>query len=223
MDRHPDRVAVAGLAAPEQLQPDARADPAGPGRHPGLHGVRGEGPLAPEPQVHGGHRRRDRRALPGPLDAQPARRARAHAPAHGARRGDGHLGEPRPAGVAALVRPLRGQPAPGLAGGRLGSHRLGDLDDLEAERVDDRGVELLAGAAAQLGQRVFDRVRGAVDAVGHHRVEGVADGDDAGAERDVLAGEAVGVAGAVPALVAGAHDAPRPAAARAPRPGSARR
>ncbi len=46
----------------------------------------------------------------------------------------------------------------------------------------------------------------AVRAVLGHRVEGVADGDDPRAERDRLAAEAVGVAAAVPALVAGAHD-----------------
>ena len=46
----------------------------------------------------------------------------------------------------------------------------------------------------------------AVRAVLGHRVERVADGDDARAERDRLAAEAVGVAAAVPALVARAHD-----------------
>ncbi len=44
----------------------------------------------------------------------------------------------------------------------------------------------------------------AVGAVLRHRVVGVADGDDPRAERDLLAGERVGVARAVPALVAGA-------------------
>ena len=54
----------------------------------------------------------------------------------------------------------------------------------------------------------------AVGAVGGHRVEGVARrATIARAERDLLAGEAVRVAGAVPALVAGAHE-PRDAAER---------
>ncbi len=52
------------------------------------------------------------------------------------------------------------------------------------------------------------RHRRAVGAVGRHRVVGVAGEEDAGAERDRLAGEAVGVAAAVPALVGGADDRP---------------
>ena len=50
------------------------------------------------------------------------------------------------------------------------------------------------------------RHRALVGAVGDHGVVGVADGHDAGAERDVLARQPVGVALAVPALVAGAHE-----------------
>ena len=45
----------------------------------------------------------------------------------------------------------------------------------------------------------------AIGPVGGHRVPGVAAEDDAGAEGDVLAGQAVGVAEAVPALVGVAH------------------
>ena len=55
-------------------------------------------------------------------------------------------------------------------------------------------MRVLAGSAAAIGP------------VGRHRVEGVAGADDPGLDRDRLAGEAVGVAGAVPALVAGADD-----------------
>ena len=50
------------------------------------------------------------------------------------------------------------------------------------------------------------RHRRAPRAVREHRVEGVADRDDARAERDVLAGQAVGVPAAVEALAAGAHE-----------------
>ena len=58
----------------------------------------------------------------------------------------------------------------------------------------------------QLRLGVLARHARAVRPVGHHRVERVADGDDPRAERDRLAGEPVGVAAAVPALVAGAHE-----------------
>ena len=71
---------------------------------------------------------------------------------------------------------------------------------------DDRGVELRPGAAPELGQRVGALHRAPVRAVGGHRVPGVADRDHARAERDRVAGEAVGVAAAVEALVARAHE-----------------
>src|SRR4051794_6710151 len=46
----------------------------------------------------------------------------------------------------------------------------------------------------------------AIRAVGRHRVVRVADEDDPRLERDLLARDAVGIAAAVPALVAVAHD-----------------
>src|SRR5207245_1996301 len=45
-----------------------------------------------------------------------------------------------------------------------------------------------------------------IRSVGRHRVEGVADEDDPRLERDLVAGDPVRVARAVPALVAMAHD-----------------
>src|SRR6185312_14093828 len=63
-----------------------------------------------------------------------------------------------------------------------------------------------AGAALELGERLVGRLGPRVWAVGDHGVEGVADRDDAGAERDVGAGEAVGVAAAVEGLVRGADE-----------------
>jgi hypothetical protein len=75
------------------------------------------------------------------------------------------------------------------------------------ERGDDARVELRAGAAHELGDRVIVRHGRAVRAVRGHRVVGVAGEDDAAAERDLLAGEPVGVAGAVEALVLVADDA----------------
>ncbi len=74
------------------------------------------------------------------------------------------------------------------------------------ERIHDDRVELAAGAALQLGQRVVERERAPVGPRAGHRLQRVAGGDDPRAERDLVAGEAVGVALAVPALVAGAHE-----------------
>ena len=79
------------------------------------------------------------------------------------------------------------------------------LDDAR-EDLDDLRVELRAALAEQLGQRDLVRQRLAVGAVGTHRVPGVAAGDDPRLERDLLAGEAVRVAAAVPALVVRADD-----------------
>ena len=86
-----------------------------------------------------------------------------------------------------------------------------------AERRDERGVELAARAAAQLVERLLLAEHGAVGARLAHRAEGVADGDDPRAERDLVAGQPVRVAAAVPALVARAHERGDRRAARAPR------
>src|SRR3990172_949351 len=69
------------------------------------------------------------------------------------------------------------------------------------ESVHDPAIKLLAGAAVQLLERLLQGDDALVGAVGGHRVEGVADEDDARAERDLVAGEAVGVAAAVVVLV----------------------
>ena len=83
------------------------------------------------------------------------------------------------------------------------------------EGVDDSGRELGAGVAAQLGKRVGLRHRGLVAAIAGHRRVRVADEHDLGAERDLVAGELVGIAGAVPALVARANQSWRRRRARA--------
>src|SRR5215210_1620103 len=66
-----------------------------------------------------------------------------------------------------------------------------------AESVDDHRVELRSRAPAQLldGLGVADAL--AVGALAGHRVEGVADRHNAGAERNLVAAEAVRVAAAV--------------------------
>ena len=95
-----------------------------------------------------------------------------------------------------------------------------------AECADDVRVELAPGLRAQDVYRLAVRARSAVRPRGGDRVECVGDGDDASAERDLLAAQSVGVAAAVEALVVVAdyrsssrHRAPRPC--RRPRPGAA--
>src|SRR6202020_1900555 len=57
-----------------------------------------------------------------------------------------------------------------------------------------------------LSPRDLMRERTTVCAVGAHRVPAVAAGDDPRFERDLLAGETVGIAPAVPALVVRSYD-----------------
>lgn len=95
--------------------------------------------------------------------------------------------------------------APASSRGRGGLVLLASLK-CGREGLHDVGVELRPGAPPELGECVGGTHGAAVRAIGCHRVVGVADGDDPRAEWDVLAGELIGVAAAVPALVARAHD-----------------
>jgi hypothetical protein len=74
------------------------------------------------------------------------------------------------------------------------------------ERVDDLGRELGAGPGADLGKSLLVDQRGAVQALGRHRVPRLGQSGDCGLERDLLAGDAVRVALAAPALVVVADD-----------------
>src|SRR3954453_537972 len=94
-----------------------------------------------------------------------------------------------------LDRPV-GQPDNAIA--RDARPALG-ADDLE-ERVCALRVELRARAALDLGHGVGHRQGASIDPVLGHRMEGVADADDARAERDLVGLEALGIARAVPAL-----------------------
>src|ERR1019366_5130000 len=71
-----------------------------------------------------------------------------------------------------------------------------------AERVDDCRVEVRAGLGLEPLEGLVDGDRGPVDAVGGHRVVGVADGDDARADGDLGALESVRVALSVESFVA---------------------
>ena len=66
---------------------------------------------------------------------------------------------------------------------------------------DDTAVKLRSGVLLELCDRGLARDRVVIGAVARHRVERVADRDDPRSERDRLAGEAVGIPGAVDALV----------------------
>ena len=72
---------------------------------------------------------------------------------------------------------------------------------MRLERSDDAGIELVTCHPPELGDRLVWVRGGAVAAIGDHRVVRVRDEDDAGAQRDVLPGEAQRIAGAVPVLV----------------------
>src|SRR5207248_297129 len=69
-------------------------------------------------------------------------------------------------------------------------------------------VELAAGALREPAHGLAVAEAVPIRPVGRHRVVRIANEDDPRLERDVLAGEAVGVARAVPTLVAVADDRP---------------
>src|SRR6185312_9714813 len=74
-------------------------------------------------------------------------------------------------------------------------------DAARNEKLDEIRVELGTGLAAQDLFAFVHRDRLLVRAIGGHRVVCVAEADDAGEQRDVLALELVGIARAIPALV----------------------
>src|SRR3954452_4546697 len=100
-------------------------------------------------------------------------------------------------------------------GARFRSRR--PLHDRE-ELLDERGIEVRAAAALDLGKRLGDRPRALVGALRDQRVEHVADGCDPPHQRDLLAGEPVRIAAPVPALVVGQRDRLRHLDQRRPRP-----
>ena len=71
---------------------------------------------------------------------------------------------------------------------------------------DELGVELGAGLALELVERLLDGSGGPVRPVVDDRVVGVDQADDPRPDRDPLAAQAVRIARAVPALVVVAHD-----------------
>src|SRR3974390_1342222 len=69
------------------------------------------------------------------------------------------------------------------------------------EHGDDFGIKLGAGAAANFVLGVGHRESAAVRAIANHGIESVGNGEYAGAERNLLAAEAMGVPGAVEKLL----------------------
>src|ERR1700709_18364 len=84
----------------------------------------------------------------------------------------------------------------------------GDVLALEQldEDLDEAGIQLLAGDAAELDDRVVAGHRGAVGVARGHHVVGVGDGDDPGQFRNVVPDQAAGIAFAVDPLVVGEDD-----------------
>src|SRR5438132_1785638 len=86
----------------------------------------------------------------------------------------------------------------GLEGTRV--FRLAFAHHLD-EVVDDDRIELRPFSGLQLGERKLGGAPLAVGAGRRHRVVGVADRDDAGVQRDVLAGQPIRITAAVVPLV----------------------
>ncbi len=79
------------------------------------------------------------------------------------------------------------------------------IDDTK-ERVDNVGMELRAAAARQLRACELDALRLLVRAAAHDDFEGIRGSDDVRLDRDRVAGELLGVAGAIEALVVRGDD-----------------
>src|SRR3954453_18136423 len=88
------------------------------------------------------------------------------------------------ADIMETLGPVPDDSPPGRSsGGRAGGPPR-PLGDHLLEHRAERGVELAAGAPPQLCEGLRGRARDRVGALRRHRVVGVADGDDASAERD---------------------------------------
>ncbi len=126
---------------------------------------------------HPRHRRRTAAGAPSPASAAPRAATRSACASAARRCSPTNWGTPPPSRCASGDRAaldVRGR------GGRHGAGRVG-------EGFDHGGVEAGAGVALEF----FERLGVGDRAVCDQGVEGVGDGDDAGAERDVVAGEAV--------------------------------
>ena len=76
-----------------------------------------------------------------------------------------------------------------------------------AEGTDDLRIELRAVMREYLVRRLFPAEGRSIGTIARHRVERVGEGEDARAARDPVAGQAAGIAAAVPAFVMRLHHA----------------
>ena len=109
----------------------------------------------------------------------------------------------RGGGSVRWAEPIAVAPVPGPERARLRfGHAFRDqLRHQRDEGADDARVERAAGLVLERGERDRFRHGAAIRAIAREGVVVVDDADDPRAERDVLADQAVGIAGAVPALV----------------------
>lgn len=91
-----------------------------------------------------------------------------------------------------------GHAVPGGPADGLGNHAAVNNGQ---QRVDDARIKLGAGVPNQFGSGLLEADRLSVGPIGDHRVEGIADQDDAARKRNLVTGYAVGIALAVPALM----------------------
>ena len=138
-----------------------------------------------------------------------------------------HRRRPRahPRRLVAGGRRAPAAPAPSGLRRRLADTAGIDAPDPRRRRTPRRRAGRTASPRSGAARRsaAVGGMRGEVGAVGDHRVERVAHRDDPRAERDLRRRQPVGVAGAVPALVAWSGRAARRGRARARRRGCARR
>src|SRR5205823_5259687 len=90
------------------------------------------------------------------------------------------------------------------AGAALGGEHAGDVQQRRLappERLDHLRIELGPGLVEDLGPGLAPAPGPPVGAVARHRVERVAEAEDARPERDLFGGQPVGIAAAVPPLV----------------------
>src|ERR1700687_977611 len=79
--------------------------------------------------------------------------------------------------------------------------RIGQLAHSADEKRDDVAIELGVGATLEFGEGLGGGASFLVGAVAGDGVEGVGNGDDAGTQRNVFAGEPVWIAGAIEKFV----------------------